>query len=52
MLETAAEFDTATGGFKSTAAIYPQVMRVTGDGITNVSDADLATHYASLQVTG
>ena len=50
MLETAAEFDTATGGFKSTAAIYPQVMRVTGDGITDVSDTDLATHYGSLQV--
>lgn len=50
MLETAAEFDTATGGFRSTAAIYPQVMRVTGDGISDISEAELAAQYASLQV--
>lgn len=50
MLETAAEFDTATGGFRSTAAIYPQVMRVTGDGIVEISETDLAAQYASLQV--
>jgi proteasome beta subunit len=48
MLETAAEYDTATGGFKATAAIYPQVMRVTGDGITTIPEAELATIYAAL----
>ena len=49
MLETAAEFDTATGGFKSTAAVYPQVMKVTGAGITIASEEELAAVYASLE---
>jgi proteasome beta subunit len=48
MLETAAEYDTATGGFKAAAAIYPQVMRVTGEGITAVGEAELAEVYAGL----
>ena len=48
MLETAAEYDTATGGFKATAAVYPQVMRVTGEGISGVAEAELAEVYAGL----
>lgn len=50
MLETAAEYDTATGGYRSTAAIYPQVMRVNGEGITDIAETDLAAHYGNLQV--
>lgn len=48
MLETAAEYDTATGGFKATAGIYPQVMRVTGGGISAVPEGELAQVYAGL----
>ena len=48
MLETAAEYDTATGGFRAGAAVYPQVMRVTGDGVSAVAEAELARVYASL----
>ena len=33
MLETAAEYDTATGGCNSDSLIYPTVMRVRSDGI-------------------
>jgi proteasome beta subunit len=49
MLETAAEYDTATGGFKAQAGIYPQVMRVDGDGIRDIDEAELDSHYTALQ---
>lgn len=52
MLETAAEFDTATGGFSATAAIYPQVMRVTRDGISDIDDETLAQTYRAANVSG
>jgi proteasome beta subunit len=52
MLETAAEFDTATGGFSSTAAIYPQVMRVTAEGISTIDEDILAATYRSANVAG
>ena len=45
MLETAAEFDTATGGFSPTARVFPQVMRVTADGISAVSESALESLY-------
>jgi len=41
MLETAAEYDTATGGYNSTSLIYPTVMRVCTDGISTVSEEEL-----------
>jgi proteasome beta subunit len=41
MLETAAEYDTATGGYNSTSLIYPTVMRVRTDGISKVSEEEL-----------
>lgn len=41
MLETAAEYDTATGGYNSTSLIYPTVMRVRTDGISTVSEEEL-----------
>tara|TARA_B100000902_G_scaffold399337_1_gene469694 strand:+ start:1324 stop:2085 length:762 start_codon:yes stop_codon:yes gene_type:complete len=41
MLETAAEYDTATGGYKSSSLVYPTVMRVRADGISKVSEEEL-----------
>ena len=41
MLETAAEYDTATGGYNSDSLIYPTVMRVRSDGISTVSEDEL-----------
>ena len=45
MLETAAEFDTATGGYKPEARILPQVMRINADGITAVGEEQLTALY-------
>jgi proteasome beta subunit len=45
MLETAAEYDTATGGFRATARIFPQVMKVTAEGLGVVPEAELAAIY-------
>ena len=45
MLETAAEYDTATGGFRATAQIFPQVMRVTAAGLSAVPQDELAACY-------
>lgn len=45
MLETAAEYDTATGGFRATAQIFPQVMRVTAAGLSAVPEDELAACY-------
>ena len=45
MLETAAEYDTATGGFRKTARIFPQVMKVTVEGLGAVSEEELAEIY-------
>ena len=45
MLETAAEFDTATGGFRKSARIFPQVMRIRSDGIDSIDEADLEPLY-------
>ena len=50
MLETAAEFDTATGGFRAAAAIYPQVLRVSAEGITPIDEATLAGVYRAAEV--
>ena len=41
MLETAAEYDTATGGYRATARIYPTVMRVGAEGIRSVGEDEL-----------
>ncbi len=45
MLETAAEFDTATGGYRRSARIFPQVMRITAAGIDTIAEADLEPLY-------
>jgi proteasome beta subunit len=45
MLETAAEFDTATGGFRKSARIFPQVMRITGTEIESIDEAELEHLY-------
>jgi hypothetical protein len=45
MLETAAEYDTATGGFRETARIFPQVMKVTAAGLNKVSEDEMAALY-------
>ena len=45
MLETAAEYDTATGGFRQTARIFPQVMKVTAAGLGAVPEEELAEIY-------
>ena len=48
MLETAAEYDTATGGYKPVARIFPQVMRVTAAGVEAVAEPDLQALYETL----
>ena len=45
MLETAAEYDTATGGFRETARVFPQVMRVRATGLSAVPESELARIY-------
>ena len=42
MLETAAEYDTRTGGFRESAHIFPQVVQVTAAGLSAVPDEELA----------
>jgi proteasome beta subunit len=48
MLETAAEYDTATGGYRARARIFPQVMRLDQAGITPLPEAVLEAHYHAL----
>jgi len=45
MLETAAEFDTATGGYRRSAQVFPQVMRITSSGIGAIAETDLEPIY-------
>ncbi len=45
MLETAAEFDTATGGYRRSAQVFPQVMRITASGIGSIAEAELEPIY-------
>lgn len=45
MLETAAEYDTATGGFRQTARIFPQIMKVTSSGLDAIPERELAEIY-------
>jgi proteasome beta subunit len=45
MLETAAEFDTATGGFRPIANVFPQVMRVNAAGISSIEESVLESLY-------
>jgi len=45
MLETAAEYDTATGGYKPGARVFPQVMRITAAGIATIEETELEEVY-------
>lgn len=45
LLETAAEFDVATGGANREARLFPIVKRITGDGIGEVSQPRLEALY-------
>ena len=45
MLETAAEYDTATGGYKPGTRIFPQVVRLTADGVAIIPETELETLY-------
>ena len=47
MLETAAEYDTATGGYRPSSRVFPQIMRLTAAGITAIADAQLEELYQS-----
>ncbi|MFC1525755.1 proteasome subunit alpha [Candidatus Latescibacterota bacterium] len=47
MLETAAEYDTATGGYKPVARVFPQVKAITARGISNIAEERLEELYAS-----
>jgi proteasome beta subunit len=47
LLDTAAEFDTATGGYNRRANIFPLVRVITKDGIHEVGDEELAKVYES-----
>jgi proteasome beta subunit len=46
MLETAAEYDTATGGYKPTSRIFPQIVRIGADGLFPVDEARLESLYS------
>lgn len=48
MLETAAEYDTATGGYRSRARIFPQVLRLDARGIALIPEADLEASYRAV----
>ncbi|MBM3277770.1 MAG: proteasome subunit alpha [Candidatus Handelsmanbacteria bacterium] len=48
LLETAAEYDTATGGYRSRARIFPQVMRLAASGIALLPETQLEAHYQAL----
>ena len=48
MLETAAEYDTATGGYRSEARVFPQVMRVAADGIATIAEGRLEEIYRGM----
>ena len=45
LLETAAEYDTGTGGYKPETHIFPQIMQVTAEGIETVLDSHLQSIY-------
>jgi proteasome beta subunit len=45
LLDTAAEFDTATGGYNRRANIFPLVRVITKDGIHEVPEDELAKLY-------
>jgi proteasome beta subunit len=45
LLDTAAEFDSATGGYNRRANIFPLVRVITKDGIHEVGDEELAKVY-------
>ena len=47
MLETAAEYDTATGGYKPVARVFPQVKAVTAEGISTIPEERLEALYAA-----
>jgi proteasome beta subunit len=52
MLDAAAEYDAATGGYNRRANIYPVVKMITHDGIRSLDDEYLKTVYAeSVEVT-
>ena len=48
MLETAAEYDTATGGYRTSARIFPQIVRLTQAGIRSISEEELEPLYQKL----
>lgn len=51
MLETAAEYDTATGGYKPGSRIFPQVVRVDAGGLQAIAeDRLLQTYSAGLDI--
>lgn len=52
MLETAAEYDTATGGYRPAARVFPQVMRITAAGIAPIDESILETFYQARLQTG
>jgi proteasome beta subunit len=45
LLDTAAESDTATGGYDRRTKIFPLVRTITKDGVREIPDADLAKAY-------
>jgi len=48
MLETAAEYDTATGGYRPRTRIFPQVLRLDRSGIALIPDSDLEARYQAV----
>ena len=42
------EYDTATGGYRARARIFPLVMRLDRTGIALIPEADMEAHYQAL----
>lgn len=45
LLETAAAYDTATGGYRPETRIFPQVVRISAEGIAAIPEGALETIY-------
>ena len=48
MLETAAEYDTATGGYKPGSRIFPQIVRLDSAGLQAIDEDRLSHTYANI----
>ena len=52
LLETASEFDSATGGVNQEARLYPLIKLVTSDGVREISKTDMESLYTQKVAAG